>query len=377
MIINLQANNAIDENDDDFFNGNGETIISDCFNAVLEQNVNNNNLMPQTFKRWVTESVAVFFRWPSNTAFGNILKYLHEQYTVNVQTNLRTHCERRLKLFFKMRVYELNDMQIQLNAPNPDLFTEDDIKNAMKYTYNRQDTTNGDAGAQNRLGILLDELRACGAPFDCNIIEFIDAHWFRSLYMWLHIQRDIQNFQHAFAHVRNSWNLFRKFPLYVQRPTIPEPPKILNFAAIPMCTFQRRHIRIDTDVLYRLLCKTKLVQTKMGKREKPINITQTEFFADKSDNWYRFIDLDKIAQMVKGKKAFDFQLISDGVAATVLYLKPKQPEVPISKAEVLRQYNAGLFYYLLGIDPGMRTYNATVRRNINTGEEVKRDIFII
>lgn len=58
----------------------------------------------------------------------------------------------------------------------------------------------------------------------------------------------------------------------------------------------------------------------------------------------------------------------------MLYLKPTQPEVAMPKAEVLRQYAAGLFHYLLGIDPGMRTFNATVRKNVFTGEEVNRYI---
>lgn len=327
--------------------------------------------MPFEFAQWVHRAVSVLFWWPSNRIFGNAFKYMYEQYIANVMTNIRTHAERRIKLFFKMRIYELNDMQIQLNAPNPIQFTDRDVYNAVQYTMKRRDTTNGDAAAQHRLGILLDELIQIGAPADCNIVDFIDTNWFKSLYMWLQIQRDIQNFQHAFAHIRNSWNLYRKFPLYVQRPTAPEPPEIHNFAAIPMCSFQRRNIRIDSDVLYRLLCETDLVPKKDGKRKDKINIKYPEFSKDMYGNWNRVFDLDKITKMVHGKKTFDFQILSDGVSVTMLFTKPKTPEVPVSKEEVLAQYHAGVFFYELGIDPGMRTWNATVRRNIKTGEEVK------
>lgn len=38
--------------------------------------------------------------------------------------------------------------------------------------------------------------------------------------------------------------------------------------------------------------------------------------------------------------------------------------------ELLQRYLAGEFFYELGIDPGERTYNATVRRDTRTGEEV-------
>lgn len=333
--------------------------------------------MPVEFAQWVQRAVSNFFWWPSNRQFGNSFSYLYEQYTANVMTNIRTHAKRRIKLFFTMRVYELNDMQSQLNAPNPIVFTDQDVKNAVKYTMERRDNTNGDAGAQNRLGILLDELIDIGAPADCNIVDFLNTNWFKSLYMWMQIQRDIQHFQHAFAHVRNSWSLYRKFPRYVQRPTTPEPPEIHNFVAIPTCSFQRRHIRIDTDVLYRLLCETKLVPKKDGIRKDKVNIKSPEFSRDQYGNWNRVFDLSQIYKMVHGKKTFDFQILSDGVSVTMLYLKQTTAAVPISREEVVMQYDAGLFFYELGIDPGMRTWNATVRRNIKTGEEVNTNILII
>lgn len=41
-------------------------------------------------------------------------------------------------------------------------------------------------------------------------------------------------------------------------------------------------------------------------------------------------------------------------------------------AQLVKQlYENGEFVYELGIDPGMKTWNATVRRNIATGKEVR------
>lgn len=367
----------MDDENWEFFNGDGEQTIFNCFKAVLAQNQGDNDLMSPEFRDWVNEAVSEGFEWPRNTAFGNAFKYLREQYVDNVITNIRTHCESRLKKFFKMCVYELNDSILRRNIPFATLFDHIDIRNAMNYTYNGRNTC-ADIGAQRRLEILLDELKLCGAPDDCNIRDFVENDWFKSLRMWLQIQRHVHNFHLAFAHVYNSWDLFRKYPLNVTQPTyhgttvIPEPPTISNFTAIPNCSFQRRHVRIDTDVLYRLLCETKQVPKKMGKYQAWINIKPEEFHRNPAGGWRLFFDVDKIVKMVKGKKAFDHQIVSDGVSVTVLYLKPIRPEPKISNEELVRRLAAGEFVYEAGVDPGMRTWNATVRRNVFTGGEVSK-----
>ena len=84
--------------------------------------------------------------------------------------------------------------------------------------------------------------------------------------------------------------------------------------------------------------------------------------------------MDKINKLVNGKKQFERQILSDGVSATVLYLRQNRAEQPVPREEILRRYAAGEFTYELGIDPGMRTWNATVRRNCFTGEEVSENI---
>lgn len=232
--------------------------------------------MPLRFLRWVQEAVSERFQWPSSSRFNNAFKYLYEQYTDNVKTNLRTHCKKRLKKFFTFRAYTLNYLQQQ--NPNPMIFDEDDIKNAVNYTYNNHDSTNNDVGRRAKLDIFLDELRLFGAPADCNIRRFVDENWFQSLRMWINIQRDVEHFHKVFENLRRDWYLFRKYPQYVTRPAHPEPPRIDNFAAVPLCSSQRRHIRIDTDVLYGLLCEIAAVPKKIGKRKGKINIKQRVFF---------------------------------------------------------------------------------------------------
>lgn len=346
----------------EFFSADGDTIIHNCFKAVLRQNKDNDALMLPDYRSWVEAANII---WPNSEALGNSFKYLWEQYRDNLKTNLTTHCEKRLKRFFKMRVFELNDFATTFNYFNNLFGTNDampyydniDINNAINYTYNRRDTTNGDTEREWRLGELLDELRWIGAPDDCNIRDFVKDHWFESLRMWTEMQRDIHMFHIAYADRRDK-------------------PKIHNFAVVPICSFQRRHIRIDTDALYNILCNVKKIPQKIGNRKMKdgtvdsVNISPDEFRKNPIASWNLFFDVERMLNFVHYTREFRCQICSDGVAATILYDAPKVEAEGKSDEEVIRMYRAKLFAYELGIDPGYRTWNATVRRNILTGEEV-------
>lgn len=356
-----------------FFARNGNETIHNCFKAVLLNNKDDNSLMSPRFR----EIAQNFITWPINGGFGNAFTYLWEQYRDNVRTNLKTHCERRLRKFFKMRVFELNDDATKYNYFN-DLFGHEDakpyyddidIRNAIDYTYNRKDSTDS-VERQLRLGELLDELRWMGAPDDCDIKSFAenDETWFESMRMWTEIQRDINSFHMAFKDRHDK-------------------PQIKNFVVVPMCSFQRRHIRIDTDTLYEILAKVKddnknsLLPKKFGVTFKNgttniRNLTKTEFYKNEIGSWSMYFDMEKMLKLRKNKNDFHFQLMSDGVAVSILYDQPKQQSAEISDEDLLQLYRAGVFEYELGIDPGMRTWNATVRRSIRTNEEVILNFFL-
>lgn len=152
------ANMAIDDEDWNFFDDDGDKVIENCFKGVLNQN---NYLMSEEFWQLIQNACGANFEWPTNAAFGNAFKYLWQQYADNCKTNLKTHAERRLKTFFKMCVYECNDRIFRQNIPNATLFDEIDVQNAVNFTYEHKDTTGSDVGREVKLGVLLDELRAC------------------------------------------------------------------------------------------------------------------------------------------------------------------------------------------------------------------------
>ncbi|XP_055323050.1 uncharacterized protein LOC129578450 isoform X1 [Sitodiplosis mosellana] len=358
-----------------------------CFQGVLRQNYTNDRMfMVPGFRQMVINILGEWFPWQTNRFFGNTFKYLYEQYATNVKNNLKTHCEQRLRKFFKMRCYELNHMCLCGDLELDELFDGDDIKNAISYTYNRRDSTRGNANAIRKLEILLAELYWIGAPYrpddphPFNIREFVELNWFQALRMFINIQRYIHNFHLSFANLRQSWNLFRKYPLYVQQPEFPEPPEITTFTVIPKCTFQRRHVKIDTDALYNILCGVKAMKRTKGTRVlrngefQQRYISQTEF--KRISSWRSYFNMDEIIKLVKNKKEFGDSIISDGVSASVLFKLPKQSKTVADEeeAETKRKYFANEFAYALGIDPGMRTFIASVRLDLKTGEETNEKI---
>lgn len=275
-----------------------------------------------------------------------------------------------------MRAYELNDIEIRANRPP--IFINADVNNAVLYTYHRRDNTTNNIAARERLRYLLDELRYMGAPANMDIKYFTKDHWFQSLWMWINIQRDISRFHQEFEDLVCSWKYHREAPDDFPEPTRPQPPCIKNFAAIPVCTFQRKHIQICSTVLYEILCGIGKIPKKCGMTTKKgkvnqINITREEFNSNQLGSWGLFFDMDKINSLANKHQTFNRQIYSDGVSASVSFKQPKAEDLDheeLSDEQIRGMWQRGEFSYELGIDPGMRTWNAAVRRDWLTGEEV-------
>lgn len=261
--------------------------------------------MPKVFRRWVELNDG--FVWPTSNRPSNAFKYLRKQYIDNVKTNLRTHAKERLKNFYTFRAYTINTIRLQNG--NPILYDNDDIKNAVNFSYNGHNNCR-DLNQRIKLEILMDDSRQFGAPDDGNIRDFVWENWFQSLRLWRNMQREIEQFHKVYANVRRDWNLLRKNPQYVTRPYFPEPPHIHNFSAIPICSNQRRHIRIDTEVLYRLLAEIGIVPKKCGKTkaEPIVNITRNEFRTNKPGSWGLFFDTRKFRPWLRAKSSLATKL---------------------------------------------------------------------
>lgn len=347
LLLLYQVNTAVDNTDDRFFERDGTEVIKNCFMGVNADNLNDPTYeVPYAFKLMVNEN---FIQWPKRTAMSNSFKYMTELYTQNVKTNLRHWSYKRIKTFFNMKKFILN---LQNNNNNID---DTDVKNALRSVFLRLDGTAGDPDRVLKMNQLLDELEEVGGDAALNMRTFLDVNWFKSLKMWIQIQRQIEAF-----HVNHP------------RTEDPTTPKIRNFSAIPLCNFQLKHIKIDHTELTEICTR----KSQMGtfKNVDDNNNDNQNANNNRDDCWGSVFDMDKIRR-IEGKednvnrKKFHYQFVSDSVSISLIYTKKKSNSVD-NVQKISDDYNTNQIIYELGIDPGMKTWNATVRRTVSTNKEV-------
>lgn len=324
-----------------FVNSDGCHIIENCFHGVIKKYVNSEDMLPEFRDAMQQVSGEHRIDWPHNTHFGNLSKYLYQQYARNVKTNLTTHAYKRVFEFLKLLVFR----------PNICMFTDEDAKNAAKWAIYRFDATRGDQDKLRRRNELLEMMQGnVVTPPDFNVAQFTRDHWFLSLTTWLEIQRQIDEY-HDWAEASNNTKL----------------PKIKNLAVIPICSHLRKPIRIDADVLSHMLAETRLIPRDKYNRQ----IDRNDIIRDKENYFNQYFNMEHIHRILKANKEFQYSIVCDGVSASILYKVPKNVLEQLESDDIIKKrYEDGHYHYELGIDPGMRTWNATVRRHIASGKEV-------
>lgn len=172
--------------------------------------------------------------------------------------------------------------------------------------------------------------------------------------------------------LNDLWRRHYRDPANNPMPRIPRPPKIRNFRAIPVHNFHTKNIRIDLHLFYQIACKLGALKLAKGKRTKLIDISKDVYDANDANlrfYWDRVFDMDKIDRVGK-QKTFDFAIVTDGVAVSLCFVKPEREPISYSDDEIRQMYENMQFTFVLGMDPGVRTWNATVRKHIQSGVEV-------
>lgn len=364
---------AFEENRNLFFDENdGADIIRKCFQAVLRHNVRKGMMDPE-FRQFILnlpEENRV--DWPETNYLGNGINYLINTYVTNVENNLSTHAKKRLHEFLKMKVYKNNRNPIVV------LFDDKDIDNTIQWAIYGKDRTDSrtmeGVARREKRELLLNMIRH-HSWFDIendNIKSFTKNHWFKSLPMWLAMQREIEEFnvsEENRQQRRKQAPKPKRKPKQKTEPVANTPPKVNNLTVIPLCDFFRAHFTIDNFNLYKLFCGTGIIP----KNEDGKQISSKDFTKDKSWHWNQVFKLPKIKHFGRLKKQFRFMILSDGVSVSILYTKLRRDSKPMDESEIIRKYLNGDFVYELGIDPGMKTWNATTRRTIETGKEASRN----
>lgn len=369
------------------------------------------------------------FDWPSNKDFSNVLKHLRDTYIDNVVTNLKTHAAEHLTEWLKLLVFEFNQHPETVHK-----FLPSDIYAVVDLIIKEKEIKPCDADPfkLNRCENLYDEVLQMNKFPHIDLHELLTnkEHWFKAMPMHLAMQREIEAYNLArgmedeprgprMKKKGNKKARKRRKP-YVPKqkqaladpppmPNLPEenqpsqqpkkkkrrkkpkkqksfepprkqmlddpnyPPSFRNLVVVPKCTFRRTHIQISLSSMYQVLASQKFlerVKTETGSK----NIPEKDFNADKYQNWNRYFYMRKIRRFVRNKKTFDYSFLTDGVSVSLLYSTPKKKTQKEDNEErlmkILEMLIAGIIVLIIGIDPGMKSYNTTVTHNIAESKEV-------
>lgn len=331
------------------------------------ENIDN---MPPEFRSWVEDLVDEDrFRWPSRYQMGHVFDYLYQQYETNITTNLTTHYAARLKFFFLMKIYQFN------TADDPPYeYDSIDIRNAMKQLMFNQDWAGDDELRETKRDVLCNEVRRrCLNSFGNyeTIADYIKHKWFESLWFFIFIQRELSIFKSDHSTLVQEWLLHKKNPRVNCKPPMPIPPKVKCFNAIPLCGFQLKHVRFDHQDLINLMGQLQLVPREIGGRPDGHSMESRRYCeVNKDAAWNILFNMAEINRLKKPNQQFHHMIVLDSVSASVLYRTPKCENTGFNKQIIKQKLEDNEYKYIIGIDPGMKTYLAGVRRNIATGVEV-------
>lgn len=316
------------------------TEIKNCFKSVLRQNIDRFD-MPLEFG----QLCAQYSDELPELIQDNPFNYAWNQYATNVKTNLKTHMKKRIRKYLRIRLAEVNQQNPGMNL------TDNDIKHTIDYVVTGYYNRNWQIA---RTDVLANELYFIGAPTDRTLRDYIEHDWFQSIPMWTEMQRAFEedNIRRRLAGERKGKK------------------NKSNFTVVPLSSFQRKFIQVDTREVYNILNNAGKLPRNYEKSKRGAQMSVKEFYEHEDEQWSRLFNMDTIWKLARNKHQFRFHFLSDGESVCLHYDAPlRQPET--QQLELIRQeYFDELFDDEIGIDPGMNMKTAIVRRDIRTGAEV-------
>lgn len=355
LLVLFKINRAFDDNDQQFFKNSGYNLIKECFRSVLKEY---RHTLPLAFRQMI-ERVVPNFEWPERLGMGNAFNELYEQYTTNFKNNIKIWSYSRIRKFFKLKQYEINLVEGQH-------ITDIDVKNATKAVMFNNIT------ASENVNVLLEHAKLIGIPVGEKFIDMVKKHWFQTVPIFIHIQRQIFDYHTRYELINELWRQYWRDKKANKNPTPPRdarPPKIQNFRVVPLHDFKMKHIKIDIHLFYEFAGKLGALRTETGWFCQPKKVSKEKYEANLSKYWDEIFNMPKIMK-VGGHKTFDFAFFTDGVGISLCFVKKGQPSVELTNEQINEKFQNNEFKFVLGMDPGVRTWNATVRKHIESGIEV-------
>lgn len=354
MFFLYKCNRAFDDEDYGFFHGNGADQIRECFGAILSEK---KHTLPSTFKDIIERSVPNFW-WPERQGLGNAFNSLVDQYTTNAKNNIKKWSYSRIHTFFKLKRFQLN-----LNGHQ---ISDIDVKNATKAVMFANI-----ARLSDNVKLLLEQAELLGIEVGVKLCDIVGhkTKWFETIGLFINIQRQIFKHHERYELLNDAWRRYLRNPVVNAMPTVARPPLIRNFRVIPLHDFHMKHIRIDIHLFYQIACKLGALKKAKGIFGQPINITKKDYDRNLSEHWDSVFDMSKIMKIC-GNRTFDFAIVTDSVAVSLCFMKPECVPIEPTNEQIKDDYINKKFTFVLGIDPGVRTWNATLRKHIESGTEV-------
>lgn len=362
----------------EFFDQDGQVVIKDCFYGVLAKYVNTTK-MAEDFREIAEGFDEQFpFPWPNNSNFGNGLKDLMKIYVTNVITNLKTHCKARLVQYLKLKVFQSNTAPAIVVK-----FMPYDIANVVDYLIFKKDiecNSNEAMVKRERRNMLIRQIQNISwfDIFAHNLFHCNKSNWFKSMPMWIAMQREIDEYNTARGRIQPYGERRKKKKPSRWQPrekqmldNAKNPPEIKNLSVIPICNFKRTHYILDNFTLYQLLSGLQILEKK-----GTANIPFKQFVREKDMQWNKYFYMRKIRWFVRRKKEFDFRIRSDGISVSLQYISPKTEPKLADLNRVRTEYRNGIKTKALGVDPGLNKWCSAVQRDIRTGKEVSTIDFI-
>ena len=163
-----------------------------------------------------------------------------------------------------------------------------------------------------------------------------------------------------------------------KKKNMPKMRQIRNFAIVPICSMQRRYVRIDRKGMYDLLSQNCMINRVKGKRKQSRKMTYDEYAKDGrvhsplEDHWKKVVNLDLINKIGGKKKDFHHQFLTNGVAINIIYTN-KESNTAIDEDRAMEKLKESFcndeFDDKVGIDPNMKTWLACVRTVLKNGKE--------
>lgn len=372
----FMADKAIEWNEVDFFDRNGSEVIGQCFRSITMDNITDPLAlhMNDEFKQLVEDVLGENFEWPIRFRLSQTLTYMIGGYETSVKNNLFYHCEKRLNSYLRVIVYEKNR---ELNT-NDEPFDGYDIRNAKKNLLFYQDWTENDPERIRKMNVLVETvLQHCPSlKNNGTLYDYVEHHWFKSLYLFIVMQRKIGDYNEANQPLVQQWLDYRKSPLSCSKPSEKLPPKINSFTVIPLCHFKLHHIRFDHNDLVHAISQLDAAPAHMkGQSGKGLSLESRAYYMNNKDEaWSLLFDIEKINSLANRNRhqTFHHQIVCNSVDASIVYCEPKREKaVPNSHInEIRRKKENGYYKYYIPLDPGVKTKMAGIQINPITQSEV-------